>query len=50
MVKVYMWPDGFWVDESEVADLDLFLSECGRSDDFEVLSMTVDEYQRDFLY
>ena len=49
-VKIYMWPDGSWEYESEFRDLDLYLMETGKSDDFVIhyvpLEMTYDEVDK----
>lgn len=35
--KIYVWPDGYWTNVDDVDDLDIFLMESGKSDDFEIL-------------
>ncbi len=34
MLKIWVWPDGTWVSEDDVDDLDWFISSAGKSDDF----------------
>lgn len=33
-IKIYVWPDGHWVSEEDVDDLDWYISSSGKSDDF----------------
>jgi hypothetical protein len=34
--KIYIWPDGTWEYVDEIGDLDLYLMETGKSDDFAI--------------
>ena len=47
VAKIYIWPDGSWEYESEFRDLDLYLMETGKSDDYVIhyvsLEMSYDE-------
>ena len=33
-LKIWVWPDGSWISEDDVDDLDWYISSNGKSDDF----------------
>ncbi len=33
-IKIYVWPDGSWVNEDDADDIDWYISSNGKSDDF----------------
>ena len=39
---IYVWPDGTWYAVEDIDDLDIFLMESGKSDDFEILTCSPD--------
>ena len=33
-LKIFVWPDGHWVSEDDIPDLDWYIASTGKSDDF----------------
>jgi len=33
-IKIYVWPDGSWINEDDAEDLDWYISSNGKSDDY----------------
>lgn len=41
-IKIYLWPDGSWVSEDDVDDLDWYITSTGKSDDFGIYDVSLD--------
>lgn len=43
IMGIYHWPDGFWSPVEDIDDMDLYLTEMGRSDDYAFLQVEVED-------